>query len=222
MLGSAGVLPLPPEFCEVVTALCEEREILLISDEVAAGFGRTGQMWASDTVGLRPDLMALSKGINSGYLPLGATLVSEDVFAPIHASGTLFAHGETQAGNPLSCAAAMATIDVIERDGLVAHAAAVGAHLRARLAALAGARHVAEVRGHGLMIGIELVADRHRGMPISTADMWAVVVGLLHEGVIVHPAPAGISLFAPLVLTLEEADRLADAVCDVLGRLSLA
>ena len=221
VLGSAGVLPLPAEFCEIVVDVCAEHGILLVCDEVAAGFGRTGRMWASDTVGLRPDLMALSKGINSGYLPLGATLVHEDVFAPIHASGTLFAHGETQAGNPLSCAAASATIDVIERDGLVAHAAAVGERLRARLAGLAGARHVAEIRGHGLMIGIELVADPHARTPISTADMWAVVKRLLRAGVIVHPAPAGIALFPPLVLTFEEADRLADAVGEVIDALHL-
>ena len=178
-------------------------------------------MWASELLGLEPDLMTLSKGINAGALPLGATLVREDVFAAVHDSGSVFAHGETQAGNPLACAAAVATIDVIRRDRLVERAAAVGARLRARLDELIVLRHVREVRGHGLMLGIELVGDPHRGTPLSDEEMWAVVRECLRRGLIVHPAPSGISLFPPLVLTAEEADQIADVVGDVLGRLYL-
>jgi adenosylmethionine-8-amino-7-oxononanoate aminotransferase len=221
ILGSAGVVELPDEFLEVVADICREHGILLICDEVATGFGRTGRMFASELLGLEPDLMTLSKGINSGYLPLGATLVSEEVFAPMHASGTLFAHGETQAGNPLSCAAALATLEVIERDGLVANAAAVGAHLRDRLRELEPLRHVAEVRGHGLMLGVELVADPRAGTPPAAEDVWMVVGECLRAGLIVHPAPAGVSLFPPLVLTRDEADRIADVLLEVIGALHL-
>jgi adenosylmethionine-8-amino-7-oxononanoate aminotransferase len=221
ILGSAGVVVLPDEFLQVVVDVCREHGILLVCDEVATGFGRTGRMFASELLGLEPDLMTLSKGINSGYLPLGATLLSEDVFAPILASGTLFAHGETQAGNPLSCAAALATLEVIERDGLVAHAAAVGAHLRGRLRELEGLRHVAEVRGHGLMLGIELVADPRAATPPAAEDVWLVVGECLRRGLIVHPAPAGVSLFPPLVLTFEEADRIADVLVETIGALRL-
>jgi len=221
ILGSAGVVVLPEEFLEVVSAVCAEHGILLICDEVATGLGRTGRMWASELLGLRPDLMALSKQINSGYLPLGATLVREELFASVFDSGTTLAHGETQAGNPLACAAALATLEVIEREGLVANAAEVGAHLRLRLAPLESLRHVAEVRGHGLMIGIVLRGDPVAGGPPAAEAVLDVVRACLREGLIVHPAPEGISLFPPLVLTIAEADRIADTLLDVLSGLHL-
>jgi adenosylmethionine-8-amino-7-oxononanoate aminotransferase len=221
ILGSAGVIPLPEAYLHEAQRLCRRHDVLLIVDEVATGFGRTGALFASEHFGLEPDLMTMSKGINSGYLPLGATAISTRVHRAFAERGAVFAHGETQAGNPLSCAAALATLDVIEADDLVTRAAGVGAHLERGLRSLQRHPHVGDVRGRGLMLGVELVRDQASGAPVPFGTVLATLERCAREGLIVHPAPSGFSLFPPLVLDEDDADRIVETLDGVLGRLRI-
>jgi adenosylmethionine-8-amino-7-oxononanoate aminotransferase len=222
ILGSAGVLELPQTFLERVRGVCDEHDILLIVDEVATGFGRTGRMFASEWFDLQPDIVILSKGINSGYLPLGAAAFNEKIFEAFWRAGAIFLHGETQAGNPLACAAGLATLEVIEKEGLVARVEEVGARLLKTLRGLERHQHVACVGGRGLMLGVHLARGSGRGLPVGTDVVILAVRQLAREGLLVHPAPSGISLFPPLVLSEADADRIAELLDLVLGRLVLA
>jgi adenosylmethionine-8-amino-7-oxononanoate aminotransferase len=221
ILGSAGVIEPSAAFLEDAQRLCREHGVLFIVDEVATGFGRTGALFACEHFGLEPDLMTMSKGINSGYLPLGATAVSTRVHRSFADRRAVFAHGETQAGNPLSCAAALATLDVIEADGLVERAARIGAHLERGLRSLQRHPHVGDVRGRGLMLGVELVHDRAARTPVPLQTVLATLRRCAREGLIVHPAPSGLSLFPPLVLGEDDADRIVETLDHVLGRLRM-
>jgi adenosylmethionine-8-amino-7-oxononanoate aminotransferase len=215
VLGS-GAYPVSRPFAARVAQQCAVHGALLIIDEVATGFGRTGRWFATEELGVRPDILILSKAINSGYLPLAATLFAAPVVNAFAASGTTFAHGETQGGNPAACAAALATIAVMEDEGLVAHGAVMGDRLRSGVARLrAEGLGVTEVRGRGLMLGVELRgvagASMRRGEVIGTVE------ALLREGIIVHPAPGGIGLLPPLVITAPDVDAIIDALRSVLG-----
>jgi adenosylmethionine-8-amino-7-oxononanoate aminotransferase len=222
ILGSGGVVVLPQHFHDAVARVCRETGALLIVDEVATGFGRTGRMFGHEWFGLEPDVLVCSKGIDGGYVPLGATLFRDEIFAEFWRHGAVFAHGETQAGNPLACAAALATLDVIEREGLVEHAAEIGEYLLRALRELECYPHVGEVRGRGLMIGVELVRDRRTLAPIDPGHVMPIVKLVAREGVIVHPSPSGISLFPPLVLDRADADVIVDAIERVVAGLALS
>jgi adenosylmethionine-8-amino-7-oxononanoate aminotransferase len=222
ILGSAGVVELPEAFLAQAPALCREHDVLLIVDEVATGFGRTGRLFASQWWGLEPDLMTLSKGINSGYLPLGATAVAEHVHEAFASRNAVFAHGETQAGNPLSCAAALATLDVLESDELVARAERIGGVLREGLETLLRHPHVGAIEGRGLMLGVRLVRSRDPWVPVPFATVLSTIRQTARAGLLVHPAPAGFSLFPPLVLEEPDVERIVATLDDVLSRLRLA
>ncbi|MEU3307653.1 aminotransferase class III-fold pyridoxal phosphate-dependent enzyme [Nocardiopsis sp. NPDC006832] len=220
ILGSAGVVVPHADFFRGLTELCRTHDICLIADEVATGFGRTGRMFASEWFGLSPDLLVMSKGINSGYLPMSAVLVHERVWAAFHDSGTSFLNGETQAGNPLACAAALATLDVIEADGLVERSLRTGEDLAARLTALAprARGQVRRVTGRGLMIGVHLEG---RSGPITMAETNALVERFRSLGVLVHPSPLGFSLFPPLVIEDQDIELVLGSVGQVFDELEL-
>ena len=215
VLGSGGYA-VTPAFAARAAQLCADHGALLVIDEVATGFGRTGRWFATEHLGVSPDVLILSKAINSGYLPLAATLFAAPVVASFASSGAVFAHGETQSGNPAACAAALATIDVMEDDDLVVRGAAMGALLRAGVERLADeGLGVRAVRGRGLMLGVELAgAD---GAPMRPLEVMATVEALLGEGVIVHPGPGGIGLLPPLTIATDEVDTLVGALRRVLG-----
>ncbi|GAA2838590.1 aminotransferase family protein [Crossiella cryophila] len=216
VLASGGVIPLPPEFVAGVSELCRDNGILLIADEVATGFGRTGRMFGGEHYDLRPDVVVLSKGINSGYLPLGAALFTEAIFDAFRRAGLPLLHGETQGGNPAACAAAIATLDVLDREGLVENSRVVGEYLLDRLAPLRSRATVRDVRGRGLMIGIELSPRGGKG-PASILEVMTAVIGCRYRGLLVHPllASGGIGLFPPLTLSLAEADQVAEVLDQV-------
>ncbi|MBS1847227.1 MAG: aminotransferase class III-fold pyridoxal phosphate-dependent enzyme [Actinobacteria bacterium] len=164
VIGAGGIIPPPPGYFQAVREICDRYGVLLIIDEVVTGFGRTGNMFGHETYGVRPDLVTLAKGITSGYLPLGASVVSGtiwDTIAERLPEQVPVSHGFTYSGHPVCCAAALANIEIIEREGLVANAADVGAYLQTQLRErLGGYETVGDIRGIGLMAGIELVADR--------------------------------------------------------------
>jgi len=156
VLGEGGYIPAPLEFLRRLRALADEHGILLILDEVQSGYGRTGRMWGFEHAGIVPDVVCLAKAMANG-LPLGAIVSGRE----LQERWGVGAHGSTFGGNPVACAAGVAVLETIEREGLVANAAARGAELRAGLErVMDGDERIGDVRGPGLMIGVELVKDR--------------------------------------------------------------
>jgi 4-aminobutyrate aminotransferase len=198
--GEGGYLVAPPQFLQRLRAIASASGILLVVDEVQSGMGRTGKMFAIEYAGVQPDVIAIAKGIASG-LPLGVAVARADLM-----TWPPGAHASTFGGNPVACAAALATLELL-RTGLVANAADVGAHLMAGLTSLAG-KHplVGDVRGRGLMIGIELVRDRAT-KERATTERDAVVAAAFRRGLLVLGAGRNaIRISPPLVLTRAQAD----------------
>jgi len=159
--GAGGVIIPPATYWPEVNRICREHDILLIADEVICGFGRTGKMFGSDYFGIQPDMMTLAKAITSGYLPLSAVMVGDRVADVMINEAGEFYHGFTYSGHPVACAVALANLDIIEGESLVARADVMGESLRDKLrAALAGHPMVGEIRGVGLIGAIELTADK--------------------------------------------------------------
>ena len=161
--GSGGVIIPAETYWQEIQLICRQYDILLVADEVICGFGRTGHWFGKDRFDFEPDLMAVAKGITSGYLPLSAVLVGDRVAGTLIEQGGEFNHGFTYSGHPVACAVALANLGIIEREGLVGRAATQGAKLLQRLTeALADHPLVGEIRGTGLIGAIELVADKER------------------------------------------------------------
>lgn len=164
VIGAGGIIPPPDGYFTRIREICDKYGILLIIDEVVTGFGRTGTMFGFERYDVRPDIVTLAKGLTSGYLPLGASVFSDEVYSSISErlpEQMPISHGFTYSGHPTCCAAALANIDVIERENLAANAAEVGDYLISRLRERVGPMDsVGDIRGVGLMVGIELVADK--------------------------------------------------------------
>lgn len=164
VIGAAGIIPPPPGYFQRIRELCDEHGILLIADEVVTGFGRSGTMFGFQQYGFRPDIVTFAKGITSGYLPLGASVIADHVYETIRANlpdQMPISHGFTYSGHPTCCAAALANLDIIEGEDLPGNAAKVGEYLITKLRERIGHfESVGEIRGIGLMIGIEFVADK--------------------------------------------------------------
>ena len=166
--GAGGVIIPPATYWPEIQRICRENDILLIADEVICGFGRTGRMFGCETFGIQPDMMTLAKAITSGYAPLSAVMVGDRVAEVLINETGEFYHGFTYSGHPVSCAVALANLDIIEREDLAARAAASGEILRERLhAALDDLPIVGEIRGVGLIGSIELTADRRTRRPFE-------------------------------------------------------
>lgn len=219
--GAGGVIVPPAGHLAELRALCRRNEILFVADEVITGFGRLGAWFASRLWDLAPDLMTMAKGITSGYVPLGATMVSDEIAATLEAGGYL-AHGFTYTGHPVACAAALANLDVIERERLVERVRDdVGPRFQSALARCAEHPAVAEARGVGLIGALELVRPP-RG---SYADAAPNTLGLAahrlarEEGVVVRGIRDLVALAPPLVVTHAELDRMFAALRRALDRL---
>ena len=158
--NSGGCFPPPPGYFERVREICDEYDVLLVSDETICAFGRIGSMFACDDFDYVPDIITTAKGITSGYAPLGLMIASDRLFEPFRKGETLFPHGYTWGGHPVSCAAAMANLDVFEREGLNDHVKENAGLFRAALDTLADLPIVGDVRGAGYFYGIELVKDK--------------------------------------------------------------
>jgi 4-aminobutyrate aminotransferase len=212
--GEGGYVTPPPEFLQGLATIAATHGMLLVVDEVQSGIGRTGKMFAIEHAGVQPDIIVAAKGIASG-LPMGVTIAREDVM-----DWPVGAHSNTFGGNPVACAAALATIKLIQ-DGLLRNAADVGGFLLARLADLAK-RHqiVGDVRGRGLMIGIELVRDRHTKEP-APSERDALVMAAFRRGLLVLAAGAStIRLSPPLTITRDQAQTAVSILDDALTNIS--
>ncbi len=215
--GAAGIWPHPPAYLAELAQLAKDAGALLICDEVATGFGRTGTMFACEQAEVEPDLMCVGKGLTGGYLPLAATLATEAIFetflAPYEEMATFF-HGHTFTGNPLGCAAALASLDVFEEEQTIAHVGEIAAQLHGRLdEEVAALPSVGDVRRHGLMVGIELVQDRETRAhyPAASRVGYRACMAARPHGVIIRSLGDTIILMPPLSITKEETHRLVDA-----------
>lgn len=218
--GAGGVIPPPEGYLRALRELLREKGILFVADEVISGFGRLGEWFGSELWKLDPDLMTLAKGLTSGYVPLGATMVSDEIADAVIHSG-YFAHGFTYSGHPTSCAAGLANIDVLENDGLVTRVRAdVGPYFQEKLRALHGHPAVGEVRGLGLIGAIELVPRGGRAA-LTPAMVLGVKTAALarEEGVIVRGIRDIVALAPPLTISHAEIDELFGAVGRAIDRL---
>jgi adenosylmethionine-8-amino-7-oxononanoate aminotransferase len=211
--GAAGMITQPPGFLARVRELCTRYGVLMIADEVAVGFGRTGRLFACDHEGVRPDLMVLAKGITGGYLPLAATLTTEEVYEAFlgeHHEFKTFFHGHTYTGNPLACAAALANLEVFEKDRTLDRLAPQIDLLSRRLEEFQGLAAVGNVRQQGLMTGIELVADKETKAPFPPCEKIGirVIMEARKRGVIIRPLGDIIVIMPPLSITAGEMEKL--------------
>jgi adenosylmethionine-8-amino-7-oxononanoate aminotransferase len=216
--GAAGLIVQPWGFLVEVRRLASQYDVLLICDEVATGFGRTGEMFACDWEGVSPDLMCVAKGITGGYLPLAATFATQRVFDAFLGEpweGRTFYHGHTYTGNPLACAAAVASLDLMERNDIVnAVGASKAMFLSSMIEELEDLPHVGDWRGMGFMWGIELVKDkatRERFDPRLRVGA-TVCDRVRRHGVILRPLGDVIVLMPPLAMELEDLKKIVDAV----------
>jgi L-2,4-diaminobutyrate transaminase len=218
VMGAGGVLLPPRTYFEEIQKVLRKHDVLMIADEVICGFGRLGRFWGSEVFGIEPDLMTAAKGLTSAYFPLSAVFVSEPVWAVLRDSSSQigpFAHGFTYSGHPVGAAAAMANLDILVGEDLVGNSARVGAYLQARLRDAFG-KHplVGEVRGVGLMAGVELMADPAGRRPFDSAlkVAYRVAQRCLEEGLIVRALPAGdvLAFSPPLCITRDEVDQVVE------------
>ena len=215
--GASGLLTMPPGFLAAIRELCTCYDVLMIADEVATGFGRTGTMFACEHEQVSPDLMCVSKGITGGYMPLAATLATEDIydgFLGRYEEFRTFFHGHSYTGNPLGCAAALANLDVFENERVLAKIQPRIDHLwRSVKRHLGDHPNLGEVRGKGLMVGIELVADRDSKAPFPMEMQLGnrIAQAIRQHGVILRPIGNVVVLMPPLAMTRAQLTKLVTA-----------
>jgi adenosylmethionine-8-amino-7-oxononanoate aminotransferase len=210
--GAAGILTHPPGYLRAVRRLCERHGVLLICDEVATGFGRTGTMFACEQEGVSPDLLCLAKGLTGGYMPLAATLASEriyEAFLGSYSDFKTFFHGHTYTGNPLACATALASLDVFEAERTLVRIQPKIRLLAEWLSRVERMREIREVRQCGLMVGIDL-GEHDPELRLGHR----VVLEARRRGVIVRPLGDVIVLMPPLSISKQDLHRLVAVVAE--------
>ncbi len=220
--GAAGMILQPEGYLHRVRAIANQVGALLVLDEVATGFGRSGRMFACEREGVSPDLLCIAKGLTGGYLPMAATLTTERIFDGFRgppAEGRTFFHGHTYTGNPLAAAAALATLDIFEQDGVLDGLGPKIEHLGRSLDRLRGLPAVGDVRQFGLAAGVELVADRKTKAPYPSAERRGMRVcrAARRRGVFLRPLGDVVVLMPPLSIRLEEITLLTEAIAAGIG-----
>lgn len=221
--GAGGVNVPPASWFPALRAICDRYGILMIADEVVTGLGRSGALFGSRGWGVRPDMISLAKGVTSGYFPLGATLINERIADAWKAAGprAVVMHGYTYSGHPVGCAAGLAAIAIVERENLPQNARQVGEYLLEALTALK-ARHpvIGDVRGKGLMLGIELVRNPDTREPFSPADSYPTEISNLcvDAGVMLRTVGNKFVISPPLIFTRAHADEAVRVLDECLTR----
>jgi len=207
VIGAGGILPPPDGYLAEVRRICRDRNVLFVADEVITGFGRCGHWFASERFGLDPDLLTCAKGITSGYVPLGALVISPRVAEPFLRPGVMWRHGYTYSGHAAACAAALANLDILEREGLIGRAAELEHDLVAALEPLAGHSLVREVRGGTGVLAAVAFVDGDHALPART------LAALRRLGVLSRLLADGALQISPsFVSTRADLDALADAI----------
>ena len=213
--GAAGILVQPQGYLKRVRELCTRYNILMIADEVAVGFGKTGKMFACEHEGVIPDIMAIAKGLSGGYLPIAATLTKEDIYQGFlgkYEEFKTFFHGHTYTGNPLACVAAIANMDIFEEEKVLENLQVKIKHFSKRLQSFISLSHVGDVRQKGIMVGIELVADKESKEPFDPKKKIGqkVIKEARRKGLIIRPLGDIIVLMPPLGISIEEIDKICE------------
>ncbi|GHU49192.1 aspartate aminotransferase family protein [Clostridia bacterium] len=225
ILGSGGIIPLPEPFIRRLRELCDLYDVLLIFDEVATGFGRTGSFFALDEYKVVPDIVCLSKGINNGYLSLAADLISKKIIDLMGSTNDILEHFSTQNGNPLACAAGTATIGLLKEPGLLESVRTNGELLGRELQFLLEEHpNFRVIRSRGLMIGVDLVKDKKTNKLLSSGELMSVVDDLFRNGLVVYPfflkgVCTGFSLFPPLIISEDQTRNIIRIVKRTFSRL---
>lgn len=222
--NAGGCFPPPPGYFQRVREICDRYDVLLVSDEVICAYGRIGSMFACDDFGYVPDIITSAKGLTSGYSPIGAMIVSDRLFEPFNDGKTMFAHGYTFGGHPVSSAVALANLDIFEREGINAHVKATAPAFRATLEKLYDLPIVGDVRGEGFFYGIELVKDKATRETFNSEESERLLRGFLtpalwEAGLYCRADDRGdpvIQLAPPLISGQKEFDAIYDILRNVL------
>lgn len=222
--AAGGMIVSPPGYLRGVKGLCEKYGALLIADEVATGFGRTGRMFACEHETVTPDILCLSKGITGGYLPLAATVAAEDIYNAFlgeYRELKTFFHGHSYTGNPLACSAAIACLEIFEKEKTVESLQPKIELLESRLAGIAKSPNVGDVRQKGLMAGVELVRDKSTKEPFAFEEKagWKVALAARERGLIIRPLGNTIVIMPPLAVSTDNLNTMLDIIEDSIGAL---
>jgi L-2,4-diaminobutyrate transaminase len=225
--GAGGVIVPPEDYFPRLRKLLTKHDILLIADEVITGYGRTGHWFASEEMGIEPDMMASAKGLTSGYFPMSAAFISEPIWEVLKSGSErlgAFSHGYTYSGHPVGASVALANLEIFEREGLVNKAATSASYLHDKLQSLMNLPNVGEVRGRGLLAAVQIVADKGEKR-LHDADLkipHQVAARMREAGVIVRPLPTvgSLAISPPLTISHDEIDELVQALTDAIGELA--
>lgn len=223
--GAAGMIVSPPGYLKEIRRLCSQYNILMIADEVAVGFGRTGTMFACEQEEVIPDLLCVAKGISGGYLPLAATLTTEEVYGAFlgdYQELKTFFHGHSYTGNPLACSAALASLEIFEKDHTLEKLKEKICLLEEKLQPFLDLPHVGEVRQKGFMVGIELVKDRNskESYPLGEKVGIKVIQEARKRGLIIRPLGDVIVIMPPLNISCENLERLIEIIFDSIVKIT--
>ena len=222
--NAGGCFPPPPGYFQRVREICDRHDVLLVSDEVICAFGRLGHLFGAERYGYQPDMITCAKGLTSGYSPLGATIISDRIAEPFLKGDASFAHGYTFGGHPVSCAVAMANLDIFEREGLNEHVRATEGQFRGTLEKLLDLPIVGDVRGDGFFYGIELVKDKTTKASFDADESERLLRGFLSKalyeaGLYCRADDRGdpvVQLAPPLVCDQEQFDEMESILRSVL------
>ncbi|WP_417476220.1 aspartate aminotransferase family protein [Leisingera sp.] len=224
VMGAGGVVVPPATYWEKIQKVLKKHDIILIADEVICGFGRTGKMFGSETFGIKPDVITMSKQITSSYMPFSAFMMNDRFYQPIADESQeigVLGHGYTGGGHPVGAAVALENLNIIEEQGLVEHAAEAGAHMLSRLHGLSDHPLVGEVRGKGLLAALELIAPPGRENDLPPGALGTRMNALLAEnGVISRNMIDAMAFCPPLIISLSEIDEMTGIVAKSLDQLA--
>lgn len=215
--GVAGLIPSPPGYLKRLRELCRQYHVLFIADEVATGFGRTGRMFACEHESVSPDIMAIAKGLTGGYLPLAATLATDEIYSAFLGEpneGKTFFHGHSYTGNPLGCAVALANLSIFKTERTLTKVQRRTSKFSAFLKTLASDPWVGDIRQCGYMVGIELVQNQQTKAPFSVIDRIGhrVTVTARTLGLLIRPIGNTMILMPPLSSTVQELKQMVDII----------
>ena len=225
IMGAGGVLVAPQGYHRRMWEVCKRYDMLYIADEVVTAFGRLGHWFASEEVfDYQPDILVSAKGITSGYIPLGATLISDEIYDVISKpqnAGGIFTMGLTYFGHPVACCAALKNIEIMDRENLCGNAADVGTYFQSTAQSLMNAPLVGDVRGKGLMLAVDLVGDKRKksALPLETDAGDRIFRKCLERGVIVRPVGDQLVLSPPLIINREQVDTIVAALSEAVTEL---